>query len=91
MNAAVLQSDATDRVAAFVVGPLRMLAERGVALVVAVHEDYLQMEGYRQQATGFLDTTVSVPSLPRPLGMAVGEGAGRVTREAVDAAVVEVL
>lgn len=62
--------DPTDHVAAFFGRPLRMLAERGVALLVAVHSDYLTMSGYRQQAQGFLDTTVRIPEVPGAPGLA---------------------
>jgi Na+-translocating ferredoxin:NAD+ oxidoreductase RnfG subunit len=40
-----------------------MLAELPAGLVVAVHDHYLRMPGYRQ-AEGFLETTIRVPRLP---------------------------
>jgi hypothetical protein len=42
---------------------LRMLAELPAGLVVAVHEHYLGLPGYRQ-ADGFLEVTIRVPRLP---------------------------
>jgi hypothetical protein len=44
---------------------LRMLAELPAGLVVAVHNDYLSMPGYRQ-AEGFLETFIEVPTLAEP-------------------------
>lgn len=42
---------------------VRMLAELPAGLVVAVHDQYLDMPGYRQ-AEGFLETMIEVPRLP---------------------------
>jgi hypothetical protein len=44
---------------------LRMLAELPAGLVVAVHDQYLSMPGYRQ-AEGFLETFIDVPTLEEP-------------------------
>jgi hypothetical protein len=55
--------DRTNLVNGFFDRVLRMLAELPAGLVVAVHERYLAMPGYRQ-AEGFLETTIRVPQLP---------------------------
>lgn len=44
---------------------VRMLAEQAAGLVVAVHDEYLTMPGYRQ-AEGFLEASISVPTLEEP-------------------------
>src|SRR5262249_13207968 len=49
-------------VAAFFGRVVRAIADFPCGLVVAVHHDYLAMDGYRQ-AAGFLETTIRVPSL----------------------------
>jgi hypothetical protein len=54
--------DRSHLVASFFDRVLRMLAERPAGLVVAVHESYRKMEGYRR-AQGFLETEVHVPLL----------------------------
>jgi energy-coupling factor transporter ATP-binding protein EcfA2 len=51
-------------------GPvLRMMAELDSGLVVAVHNDYLGMAGYKQ-AEGFLELTVTIPELPSAAAVA---------------------
>jgi energy-coupling factor transporter ATP-binding protein EcfA2 len=54
--------DRSSLVNAFFDRVLRMLAELPCGLVVAVHDEYLEMPGYRQ-AEGFLETTIRVPRL----------------------------
>jgi hypothetical protein len=55
--------DRRDLVGSFFGTIVRMLAERGCGLVVAVHETYLAMEEYRVGTRGFLTDTIRVPLL----------------------------
>lgn len=56
--------DRTHLVTGFFGPVVRMLAEElDAALVVAVHDSYAEMDGFRQ-AQGFIETIVHVPALP---------------------------
>jgi hypothetical protein len=55
--------DRSPLVAAFFGTIVRMLAERGCGLVVAVHDSYLEMPTYRSGTEGFLTDSVVIPHL----------------------------
>jgi len=55
-------TDRTNLVGAFFGPVVRMLAERPAGLVVAVHEEYLDMPGFRQ-AQGFVERSIVVPRI----------------------------
>lgn len=56
--------DRRDLIGKFFGTIVRMLAERGCRLVVAVHESYLDLEEYRSGTRGFLTDEVRIPTLP---------------------------
>lgn len=56
--------DRSDLVGGFFGGIVRMLAERGAALVVAVHSTYLDMDEYVVGTRGFLTEAIRLPRLP---------------------------
>lgn len=61
--------DRSSLVAGFFGTIVRMLAERGCGLVVAVHETYLEMPAYREGTQGFLTDTISIPLLESPASL----------------------
>jgi ABC-type dipeptide/oligopeptide/nickel transport system ATPase subunit len=69
-------TDRSGLVGAFFGRVLRMLAELPAGLVVAVHEEYLDMGAYRQ-AEGFIERSIRVPQI------ADVEGIGRLLRHRI--------
>lgn len=57
------ETDRRELVAAFFGTIVRMLAERGCGLVVAVHESYFGIEEYRVGTRGFLTESIRLPAL----------------------------
>jgi hypothetical protein len=62
--------DRRDLVGQFFGKIVRMLAERGCGLVVAVHDSYLGLEEYSTGTKGFLTDRIDIPSLPNPDALA---------------------
>lgn len=61
--------DRSSLVAGFFGTIVRMLAERGCGLVVAVHETYLDMLAYRAGTQGFLTDMITIPLLESPAAL----------------------
>jgi hypothetical protein len=61
--------DRTELVGAFFGSIVRMLAERGCGLVVAVHDSYPAMREYREGVAGFLTETITLPAVPSADGL----------------------
>jgi hypothetical protein len=62
--------DRSDLVGQFFGKIVRMLAERGCGLVVAVHESYLGLAEYSIGTKGFLTDQIYIPALPNPEALA---------------------